>query len=247
MAVQNITIQMATERHADGYVIKGRRDIRLIASSDVASCSLLQRPLVVDGAELLMTLRKASRVLAGCASMKYHTNVVFDNRLTLFWSLSDTLFANWTELAGRNVTCDNWKHPPVKFPSDTWSCYNIRELFTPATRRAARQARSGEPRFSGVDGRRLRYWYIPGFGAETHCSDGKKKNDGLNDVAALCRAMLKAHGISRELWTAYVNDASCRRSNKERFVFRKVNGKYKFDTFPSGHGYVILLRCMTAA
>lgn len=136
----------------------------------------------------------------------------------------DTLFANWTELAGRNVTCDNWKHPPVKFPSDTWSCYNIR-----------------------VDGRRLRYWYIPGFGAETHCSDGKKKNDGLNDVAALCRAMLKAHGISRELWTAYVNDASCRRSNKERFVFRQVNGKYKFDTFPSGHGYIILLRCMTAA
>ena len=44
-----------------------------------------------------------------------------------------------------------------------------------------------------------------------------------------------------------VNDASCRRSNKERFVFRQVNGKYKFDTFPSGHGYIILLRCMTAA
>lgn len=136
----------------------------------------------------------------------------------------DKLFANWTALSGRNVTCDNGKHPDVKFPADTWSCYNIR-----------------------VDGRRLRYWYIPGFGAETHCSDGKKKNDGLNDIAALCRALLKAHGITRELWTAYVNDASCSHTKKLRVVFRKLNGKYQFETFPAGRGYILLLRCMTVA
>ncbi|KAK2171855.1 hypothetical protein NP493_1019g00041 [Ridgeia piscesae] len=138
--------------------------------------------------------------------------------------LFDKLFAKLTVLSGRNVTCDSTEHRDVKFPADTWSCYNIR-----------------------VNGRRLRYWYIPGFGAETHCSDGKKKNDGLNDIAALCRALFKAHDIKRNLWTAYVNDASCRHSTKERVVFRKLNGKYQFDTFPAGRGYILLLRCMTDA
>ena len=44
-----------------------------------------------------------------------------------------------------------------------------------------------------------------------------------------------------------VNDASCRHSTKERVVFRKLNGKYQFDTFPAGRGYILLLRCMTDA
>lgn len=58
-----------------------------------------------------------------------------------------------------------------------------------------------------VDGLYLRYWYIPGFGADTGCSDGKSKYDSRNDLAELCRQMMRAHGVHKELWAAYVRSS----------------------------------------
>ena len=56
-----------------------------------------------------------------------------------------------------------------------------------------------------VDGLRVRYWYLPGFGADTACGDGEVKYDARNDMAALCRSMLAEHKVKNSLWTAFVS------------------------------------------
>ena len=59
--------------------------------------------------------------------------------------------------------------------------------------------------YGRVDGLRVRYWYIPGFGANTGCSDGKDVYDSKNDLVELCRHMLREHNVEKELWVAYVS------------------------------------------
>ena len=59
--------------------------------------------------------------------------------------------------------------------------------------------------FHRVDGLHVRYWYIPGFGAATGCSDGKGTFDSRNDLSQLCRHMMSAHNIDKELWAAFVS------------------------------------------
>ena len=57
---------------------------------------------------------------------------------------------------------------------------------------------------SRVDGFRILYSYIPGFGAESACGDDTSDISSTNDLSALCREMMKAHGHHKDLWTAYV-------------------------------------------
>ncbi|KAK2144193.1 hypothetical protein LSH36_777g00004 [Paralvinella palmiformis] len=133
----------------------------------------------------------------------------------------EILFANSTLLNDRKVTCDNFRPSDGKFAADTWACHNMK-----------------------VDGLYLRYWYIPGFGADTGCSDGKSKYDSRNDLAELCRQMMRAHGVHKELWAAYVNKASCLRSPGKRVIFALSGDTFHWETVPQGNGYVITFRCM---
>jgi hypothetical protein len=59
--------------------------------------------------------------------------------------------------------------------------------------------------FHRVDGLYVRYWYIPGFGADTGCGDDRKAYDSRNDLAQLCRHMMLEHHIEKDLWVAFVS------------------------------------------
>jgi hypothetical protein len=137
--------------------------------------------------------------------------------------LPDQLFNDSTTLFGQTVTCSNTSDASYVFALETWSCYNLRV--------------SSEP---------MRTCHPSGFGVDLHCND----RDGKNDIGALCKHLLTAHGINRRLRAAlFTSDESCksRRSSDQnlRMVFRPDGKSFRWEAYSSGQsGCLKTLRCM---
>jgi hypothetical protein len=140
--------------------------------------------------------------------------------------LPDKLFNESTPLFDRLVTCNNSSNGNFLFAAETWSCYNIR-----------------------VDADRVRTCHPAGISATTHCND----TDGKNDIGALCRHLLQAHGIKRRLRAAlFMSDESCKAEAaaatgdwRRRVVFKPHGQTFRWDLYHDGDsGCLLTLRCM---
>ena len=68
-----------------------------------------------------------------------------------------------------------------------------------------------------VDNELVRTCRRSGLGADDHCDD----KDGKNDIGALCRHLLRAHGIQRQLRAAlYVSQPSFSTRNEREYLFQ---------------------------
>lgn len=142
--------------------------------------------------------------------------------------IRDSPFPEVTVLFHRKVTCNNTAKSENVYPSETWSCKDMR-----------------------IDGHRMRYWYhVP----DHDCTDapesfGFYKEGRKNDVAGLCLAMLKANNIHKPLRAAFIHEPSCGHSGAERMLLIQNNSVpegYEWQAFPAGKGYMRTLRCMLA-
>ncbi|ELU09491.1 hypothetical protein CAPTEDRAFT_223673 [Capitella teleta] len=135
-------------------------------------------------------------------------------------------FPNSTVVLKRNVTCDGASPLTNVYPSETWSCRDMR-----------------------IDGYRMRYWYRTG--TDQPCTDAPPKFDANmtyrnNDESGLCRELLKANNIVKPLSVAYVHDPSCSHSVQQRIILEKnlKKGHLNWKVVGAGPGYMRTLRCM---
>jgi len=83
-----------------------------------------------------------------------------------------------------------------------------------------------------------------GLGSDTHCND----TDGKNDIGALCRLLLKAHGVVGTLRAAlFMSDDTCKSSDVRgrRVVLRPSGPTFQWDSYEAADsGCLQTLRCM---
>jgi len=146
--------------------------------------------------------------------------ICFENDVSVV-RVHEKMFDESTQLGKYTVTCENVKSD-AKFPSATWSCHNIR-----------------------INGKKLRHLFQY---HESHCVTDKKssaeKFDGKNDIAELCRKMMKAHGVHAELWSAFVHKPKCGNKKESMMIFTPVDDRnYQWNETVS-KGYATTIRCM---
>ncbi|XP_070208298.1 uncharacterized protein [Littorina saxatilis] len=85
-----------------------------------------------------------------------------------------------------------------------------------------------------VDGLRLAYGYYPGWGVDENCQETK----GMQELAQLCKLMLRTEDKHKELYGAIVNNATCRYTEKSK-------RRHVWKLMPSGgNGWLSSLSCM---
>ncbi|XP_074656560.1 uncharacterized protein LOC141909821 [Tubulanus polymorphus] len=144
--------------------------------------------------------------------------LIAENYAKEYTNRPDNSFPSTNLVANHHVTCGD--HLPGMFPSKTWTCNDFK-----------------------VEGKRLSYGYLPGFGAtDRNCEE----DNGRNDIAAICRHLLQNLGITDPLWGAFVSNMSCEKSPEERLIFRNTSKYHQWMQEDAGHGYVLTLQCMIA-
>lgn len=135
---------------------------------------------------------------------------------------TENLFNNRSYLEELAVTCENGQPSPTDlYPAHTWTCHNMR-----------------------INGLRLMHVFPAGFSGGG-CGDDLG-NRYSNQVHELCAAMLKLHSVDHKLWTAMVQDATCKDTESyPRMMFVKRPGGFRWKQVLPGKGYAQSLRCMT--
>uniref|UniRef100_A0A8W8N664 Uncharacterized protein n=1 Tax=Magallana gigas TaxID=29159 RepID=A0A8W8N664_MAGGI len=114
-----------------------------------------------------------------------------------FHMVQDKSFSNVT-IYDMEVTCG--KHRPGMFPSQTWTCNDIR-----------------------VNGMRMAYGYYPGLGADTRCTE----SGGFDELRQLCYKLMESIASNRQLWGAQVSNASCDYIEEKRVMLNlNLDGYY---------------------
>ncbi|KAK3088616.1 hypothetical protein FSP39_021311 [Pinctada imbricata] len=139
-------------------------------------------------------------------------------------ALNDKTFTNEV-IYGRNVTCG--EHKPGLFPSQTWTCADIR-----------------------VDGLRLAYGLYPGIGvSDVRCTETK----GFDELRQLCKKLMESIVSERPLWGAFVSNASCDYHDEKRLILNMTGKKvgedeyirlYEWYEMDPGYGWIQTLQCM---
>jgi hypothetical protein len=108
------------------------------------------------------------------------------------------------------------------FPSETWSCYNIR-----------------------VDDLPVRSCYSHAVGLHSKCEN----EDGHNDFGAICRHLLKLHNVKRDLKAALIVpdlhvSSGDRAGRQKRMVLSPDGSTFSWQQFTEQSGRLKDLRCM---
>lgn len=102
-----------------------------------------------------------------------------------------------------------------RFPSKTWTCADIR-----------------------VNNLRMAYGLYDGMDAK--CTETK----GFDELAELCRMMMKSIEVSELLWAAMVTDASCDYHNDKRVLLNRTKENFVWHDMGPGYGWIHTLQCM---
>lgn len=128
--------------------------------------------------------------------------------------VQDKSFSNVT-IYDMEVTCG--KHRPGMFPSQTWTCNDIR-----------------------VNGMRMAYGYYPGLGADTRCTE----SGGFDELRQLCYKLMESIASNRQLWGAQVSNASCDYIEEKRVMLNLNLDGYYWKKMDPGYGWIETLQCV---
>ncbi|KAK7091434.1 uncharacterized protein [Littorina saxatilis] len=144
-------------------------------------------------------------------------NSVFGNGKNPVVRFKDIPFQQKTKILNKTITCGDGTWG--KFTTLTYTCDDIK-----------------------VDGLRLAYGYYPGWGVNENCQETK----GAQELAQLCKLMLRTEDKHKELYGAIVNNATCRYTEAERLMFtKKSKRRHVWKLMPSGgNGWLSSLSCM---
>ena len=101
------------------------------------------------------------------------------------------------------------------FPSYTWTCSDIR-----------------------VNNLRMAYGLYEGM--DKKCTETK----GFDELAELCRMMMKSVEINKNLWAAMVSNASCEFHNENRVLLNRTIENFVWHDMPPGYGWIHTIQCM---
>ncbi|XP_052762788.1 uncharacterized protein LOC128205296 [Mya arenaria] len=131
---------------------------------------------------------------------------------------ADKQFPKGLKIHNKTITCSE-DHEPGQFPAHTWTCRDMR-----------------------VDGLRMAYGYNPVI---IKSDDKCRETDGRNELSEVCRRMMAQIGSNKQLWAAFVTNATCGRINEKRFLLNMTGpDQYSWNQMKPGYGWIYTLRCM---
>ncbi|KAK3598528.1 hypothetical protein CHS0354_005809 [Potamilus streckersoni] len=155
-------------------------------------------------------------LVCGVLMFAYQIHVLCDEPST--FRFKDKSFPNVTLVYGLNVTCDMEKQKPGNFPSQTWTCTDMR-----------------------VNGSRMAYGYYPNFiGVTNKCTETR----GFDELGEVCRAMMRGIDVTKDLWVAYASNAKCDFIDEMRLMLNMTKTGYRWDVMKAGYGWIETLQCM---
>lgn len=137
--------------------------------------------------------------------------------------VSDNSFPPWTMVHSKNITCGPIT-PGLKFPAQTWTCADAK-----------------------VDGQRLAYGLYPDISVDPKCMS----THGLDELAEVCLAMMRAMDVFKPLWAAFITEATCDYHNSPRRYLNRTKSEtsedevsYSWVNLNAGNGWVHTFKCM---
>ncbi|CAC5425425.1 unnamed protein product [Mytilus coruscus] len=107
------------------------------------------------------------------------------------------------------------EHSKGSFPSQTWTCADVK-----------------------VNNLRMAYGLYEGI--DTKCTETK----GFDELAELCRQMMRSIEVKRTLWAAIVSNASCDYHNENRVLLNRTKENFVWHDMTSGFGWIHTIQCM---
>ncbi|XP_052250541.1 uncharacterized protein LOC127857871 isoform X1 [Dreissena polymorpha] len=150
----------------------------------------------------------------------FYLNVIDSDKPedTLEARFPDKAFPSGMMIYNKTIEC-SVDHQPGQFPAQTWTCKDMR-----------------------VGGLRLAYGYNEAILKD---NDKCKETGGRNELAEICRQMMDRIGSKKELWAAFVTNATCGRLDEKRFLLNMTGvNQYSWDQMNPGYGWIYTLRCM---